>query len=88
MFRLGDSAPGDGQRSRFPGLAESQERRLRQVSLRSKFVDGHEHQLVSRISNFQGYNPEEFSRRKRVELLRIKYFPFFWLSLNILDTLK
>lgn len=64
MFRLGDSAPGDGQRSRFPGLVESQERRLRQVSLRSEFVDGHEHQLVSRISNFQGYNPGNFLEEK------------------------
>lgn len=49
MLGLGDSGPGDGQRARFPGLVEPQERRLRQVSLRSESVDGHEHQLVSRI---------------------------------------
>lgn len=45
MLRLGDSGPGDGQRSCFPGIVEPQERWLRQVSLRPESVDGDEHQL-------------------------------------------
>lgn len=47
MFRFRDSGPGDGQRTRFSGFSESQKRRLRQVPLRSEFIDGHEYQLVS-----------------------------------------
>lgn len=53
MFRFRDSGPGDGQRARFSGISESQKRRLRQVSLRSEFIDGHEYQLVSRHDNLK-----------------------------------
>lgn len=47
MLRLGNTGPSDGQRARFLGILKSQERRLRQVSLRSESLDGHEYQSVS-----------------------------------------